>query len=82
MVNYKRTTKKNFKRSLYKAMIKLSYGKEKFIKIKLDKNYQVAEIYPIIPVTRSLLNIFRGRPYKLCQEDLHKKVLETLKIQN
>ena len=82
MVTYKRTTKKNFNRSLYKAKIKLNYTKNKFVVIKLDKNFQVAEIYPIIPVTRSLLNIFRGRPYKLCQEDLHKKVLKTLKIQD
>ena len=67
--------KKQARKSLSKAFFKFKYGDNQFIGVKLDKNYQVAEITPIIPATRSILNDFRGRPFPLCKEELTQKIM-------
>lgn len=66
--------KKQVRKSLSKAFFKFKYGDNQFIGVKLDKNYQVAEITPIIPATRSILNDFRGRPFTLCKEELTERI--------
>ena len=66
--------KKYVKKSLSKAFFKFKYGDNQFIGVKLDKNYQVAEITPIIPATRPILNDFRGRPFQLCKEELTQRI--------
>ena len=63
-----------------KAFFKFKYGDNQFIGVKLDKNYQVAEITSIIPATRSILNNFRGRPFPICKEELTERIKSLISI--